>query len=1096
MRGIYWNMFLIFTLYIMAQKKRTATKKAVETNNTTIETTTPSIIPVTQPTTQEPVKEASQPQLIKVGNAEYNMDTYIRELEQNFEGWLASTPFSEKQKNEERKALPIFIEGLRKGTITPREGGGWIDSSYTLHNAKGFDKWGYLASFATEGLRAQKAYKDPSIIEKRELEEYNPETRLGFLKSKIVGDSIDAFIQLDDWADKKKTKRNTINRANQFRTGLTDFINNPDKYIKFKYEGDKEEALGLANIILNDVLKDNKISPNELYYLSKAGFGDVSQLFGDSLIGDNSSSVSEKTQATASEVQTPQVDNTAAPTSDSTSTPTTAPTATSNTPSVQTSPITLDTLKQAYPFNKLKSSVILHNITTWSIRNKWINTFEKNKYKDIGKGIFEWYYTGASKILNNLLSGTLKRPQDAVFTALERMVATQNPNLEAIGGNTNAYVIKNTVRSDRQSKKPTSILVYYKDINRIVECPIYFSPTWRNALMKSFKQGGVLYAKLGIPLTYPWWEYNPLDATIPFNSTTESNTDFSSQQKSSRYNLIDNRPPRQRESASDYNNRIEYEDYFKQQQDVLDNYISPSEQQLKRSMQMPEQVSIDAARTFKENSFRDMYNNMKWANENISNDKNWRQTARYKSGNLGNFGRTKNGSLKTNLDDFYRLDANGKRQLWDTSWMETDGKFNANKALAYFNNLTGSDASRLVGNPGQNPNIKLRPIRWKPYTEGYMYNLDKNKHLYTFDKPFDGDEAYGGDFLDEDSFKAWAKQSSEQGYAGIYYSKSDGKWYRSKNNSLKDKLYDPKNVVIENNNFKTRKDEEQNDYGPTRTEQFAKFFVPLSMDIAGAIQTIQSNKNSLEKLKAAMHPNYVSNPNEIYKPLTENFVAKEQGNQAGINIENRASDIAESQSDIRLGTATRMQGAVQKATNDLGVSVNTANDLRNQIEKNYTIKQAQADNRAKNADHNRSEDNRVELAKATANAENDKMTTTIIGNLIAKASKMFGEDIANTVEKKEQLKELSYRLFAKEWLDAMSIKEKESWKSQHPELTDADWYVSAEYKNLLNEYQRRANFGPAFFDHQPTAKWPYTQVAKHGGVLSLNSRLLLNKIVK
>ena len=33
MRGIQWNMFLIFTLQIMAQRKRTATKKADESKS-------------------------------------------------------------------------------------------------------------------------------------------------------------------------------------------------------------------------------------------------------------------------------------------------------------------------------------------------------------------------------------------------------------------------------------------------------------------------------------------------------------------------------------------------------------------------------------------------------------------------------------------------------------------------------------------------------------------------------------------------------------------------------------------------------------------------------------------------------------------------------------------------------------------------------------------------------------------------------------------------------------------------------------------------------------------------------------------------------
>ena len=73
-----------------------------------------------------------KPQMLKVGNTEYSMDTYIRELENNFEGWLDSTDFNDKQKNEQRRLLPIFVQKLRSGVVTPLEGGGWRDSSLEM----------------------------------------------------------------------------------------------------------------------------------------------------------------------------------------------------------------------------------------------------------------------------------------------------------------------------------------------------------------------------------------------------------------------------------------------------------------------------------------------------------------------------------------------------------------------------------------------------------------------------------------------------------------------------------------------------------------------------------------------------------------------------------------------------------------------------------------------------------------------------------------------------------------------------------------------------------------------------------------------------
>ena len=82
------------------------------------------------PATENPQK----PQMLTVGNTEYSMDTYIRELESNFEGWLASTNFNDKQKNEQRRLLPIFVQKLRSGVVTPLEGGGWRDSSLVKYN--------------------------------------------------------------------------------------------------------------------------------------------------------------------------------------------------------------------------------------------------------------------------------------------------------------------------------------------------------------------------------------------------------------------------------------------------------------------------------------------------------------------------------------------------------------------------------------------------------------------------------------------------------------------------------------------------------------------------------------------------------------------------------------------------------------------------------------------------------------------------------------------------------------------------------------------------------------------------------------------------
>ena len=236
-----------------------------------------------------PVNEnPKKPQMLIIGNTEYNMDKYVRDLERNFEGWLESENFSEKQKNEQRRLFPIFIQKLRSGVITLTEGGGWRDASFETYNDKDInkDKWGRLAGFAAEGAVNQTAYKEEPTLSSREVPEYDPSTGLSALKNLLFGQSKSAFVDLDDWTDDTKTKKGLTNRSAQIYKGLKAFKANPEKYYKFKYQEDKDDIISKVDYILENVIGDPStgkgdgiISPNELFYISNLGFGDITDYF-------------------------------------------------------------------------------------------------------------------------------------------------------------------------------------------------------------------------------------------------------------------------------------------------------------------------------------------------------------------------------------------------------------------------------------------------------------------------------------------------------------------------------------------------------------------------------------------------------------------------------------------------------------------------------------------------------------------------------------------------------------------------------------------------------------------------------------------------
>jgi hypothetical protein len=167
------------------------------------------------------------------------MDTYTKDLRDNFEGWLKSVKISKEEKAWQRRHFPTFIKKLKNGTITLNDDGTWHDSSLEMYNTENEkdDYWGHLLSFANEGLDAQPTY---NRYASKGLPEYSLNSGID-----ILGNDIDSFVSMDGWIDPdKKTKRSIEKRSKYLLEKLKAISANPLDYGSF---ANKNEMLRWKN---------------------------------------------------------------------------------------------------------------------------------------------------------------------------------------------------------------------------------------------------------------------------------------------------------------------------------------------------------------------------------------------------------------------------------------------------------------------------------------------------------------------------------------------------------------------------------------------------------------------------------------------------------------------------------------------------------------------------------------------------------------------------------------------------------------------------------------------------------------------------------
>ena len=402
---------------------------------------------------------------------------------------------------------------------------------------------------------------------------------------------------------------------------------------------------------------------------------------------------------------------------------------------------------------------------------------------------------------------------------------------------------------------------------------------------------------------------------------------------------------------------------------------------------------------------------------------------------------------------------------------------------------------------------KLLPNVWNlndivnpsPEKGSVGWRIDKSKEDFTFDNAFVGDDPYNGDFNDQTAFNKWVTETNmlNSGWKGIYYSKADNKWYRTKNTPTTGNLLTASTVDITKSN--KRKDPlETLRQGPLNFDKFMQFFGPASIDIGAGIFTTQRNNRGAKRIIDAMHPNYKSNQLEVADPLRYNYSTVTAGHQRGINIESTASNNADNYTDPNLAVAVKRQGTLDRAANDAQVDATANQELQTQIQQRTTTQNQKNKIFAENADDNRAEDNRVELAKVTASIENDKTNTEVWNKIMAKYANQIGDYFTSNMVKKQEDADTANRLFAQSWLDDAMTSRKQEWMNR-PEnngKSESDWLLSPEYKRLRIEFNKMLTLGNAYAPYEGlnSKRWPY--VYRKGGVLSLKTQALLNKVIK
>ena len=976
-------------------------------------------------TESPPAEESTQkPQMLKVGNTEYSMDTYIRELESNFEGWLDSTNFNDEQKNEQRRLLPIFVQKLRSGVVTPLEGGGWRDSSLEMYNdrKKKYDKWGALAWFATEGLRHQKPYNQQSALGSRKPPEYDPSTGLSSLRNLLFGSSKQAFINLDDWSDNTRTKRGLANRSAQVRKGLKAFLDNPDKYYKFKFQEDRDDIIGKVNYILENVIGDPDdsnyrgtgdaiISPNEHFYLSQLGLGDISDLFQTDFSqatvspGNNNQQVTPEgsNQKGGGQYGNGQYGNTASAES-------------------------IAAWLGSKPIYAVKKTAGIQDLGLGNLRildPRYVQSFRSainsiQDQKKLSNSIYRYFYNrkpGGQKLEflislfdNKYLQGKAnERPNEVIRLILDEMVTNNSSELENIGGN--KYILLGT------RNKNNTVLMWDSVNGRLSEVSAFYSPSFRNKVLQKFAEETGIY---NIPAGLDWYSAFYKQGGVLMA----------------------------KKGVSFYNTY--YNDYYQ----------------------------FDPSAEGQDNVF-------------------WDQTLRdgrgaYRAVREGETGiprATVNSALSYSSFNTFRRD---KNKLNTNGWDYIG--FNPSNATYYWkeNNL-GDNNVELTGvyNKGQ---INLPT----PGKETTLYRMNKSVNDFSRQGLIsDQDEVFLGNWDNINEANDWVTNTlkADSGYTGIY--SYDGKWYRTKSTPTTGNLltasivngWKPDSPVDEVEALKQ---------GPSGFEKFMQFFGPASGDIAMGIFTHQRNNRGAQRMVDAMHPNYKSLPLEVANPLRYNFNATTQGYQRGIDIENRANDAAQNYTDASLGVAAMRQGTLDRAANDAQVGATISQDLQQQIAQRTGEQNQRNILMAQNADTNLAEDNRVKLAKATVGTENNKTNTEVQNRIGAKYAQQIGDYYTQVVARKQETADTANKLAAQSWLDDALTTEKTAWQTRNPGKTESDWLLSPEYKRLKLEFNRMLALGNNYTPSRggTTGSWSWISSGRNGGVLSLRTQALLNKVIK
>ena len=955
---------------------------------------------------EPPVNETpKKPQTLIVGNTEYNMDKYIRDLERNFEGWLETENLSEKQKNEQRRLFPIFIQKLRSGVITLTEGGGWRDASLETYND---EKWNRLAGFVTEGIINQTAYKEEPTLTSRKVPEYDPSKGLSALKKLIFGQSEQAFINLDDWTDNTKTKRGLTNRTTQVKKVLKDFQDNPEKYYTFKYNGEKDDILSKVKYILEDVIGDPKtgkgdgvIKPNEYFYLSNIGLGDVTNLFATDfeptsnsqesgqrsinkdLYGDGSYGNAINSEYIASWVKS----------------------------------------KPKYKVTKTKGiqDLSLGNLTMFGpwYTKQFISAISNiQDQRKISKSIYDYFYNrkrGAQKLdgllslfENNLqLQGLANQyPSQVIRLILSSMVNNNSTDLEPIGNN--KYILSGT------RSKNNTILMWDSTNNKLSEVSAYKSPAFRNKVLNRFAQKTGIY---NIPSDLDWYSSLKQGGIIKAKKGTN-------------YWGIKN-------------------NYY----NFTDDVTGENDQELLWNRELNKWAPITQAR--KDEGLSGITKDI------LDQTFNW-----------NNFNTFKNQAISEGKN-YFTLDTDS-------------GTFRA-----LYSNI-GQDGKTLPNVWNLNDIVNLSPEKGS-----IGYRIDKSKKDYTFDNAFVGDDPYTGDFNDQNAFNKWVTETNKlnSGWKGIYYSKADNKWYRTKNTPTTGNLLTASIVDVMRGD-KRKNPLENLKQCPSNFDKFMQFFGPASTDILGGIITNQNNNKGAERMLNAMQGNYKSRPLEVADPLKYNFNAATQGYQRGINIENRAADAADLYTDPSLGVAARRQGTLDRIANDAQVGAAISQDLQPQIQQKTADQKQQNQLAAQRADNNLAETNRVKLAKATVQTENDKINTEVQNKIIAKYAGQLGDYYTQLVNRKQELADTANKLAAQSWFDDAVFKAKNDWEAINGK-DDLKWALSPEYRKLRREFNNMLILGNDYDSFSRlNRKWPYVQYGRNGGVLSLKTQALLNKIIK